>query len=134
MTIRSIQSPSGAVVGDTQSGSARISASRTVTRWRTDPRGGTGFPVTIWLNGIETAAPDSGPTTQLSASQETQRAEDVGHRRTAGRTGLARQQSAYDDALSHDMGAQAVGASGSGHDGILGCQSKSFAFPIRRTR
>ena len=41
---------------------------------------------------------------------------------------------AYDDPLAHDMRAQAVGGSGIGHGGILGCGCNRSAVLVRRTR
>ena len=111
----------GATTRSGNSANARTWASRGVTRNRGDGRGGTGLPETMSAMRIVTGGPpEVGATTQTPSAPGRAHAEDVGHRRPAGRPGLPGQHPPDDHARPDDMRAQALGLSGRRHGQRLG--------------
>ena len=127
---RSSQSPSGSVSRSGQSASARRWAASGVTRCRGEGRGGTGLPDTMSASRIADRVAGLRLHDAHAVAPGRADAEHVGHRRTAGRAGLARQHAAYDDPLADDVGAQPMGFRRGRHDGILGCVVTELVEPI----
>ena len=129
--VRRIQSLRGAVTRSGQSARARRCASPGLARWRTDGRGGTGFPDT--MSAITMDWPS---TTQTPSAQAVHTPSDVGHGRPAAGPGLATQHPSYDDPLAHHVGSEQMVADSPAHlwepvsgsmPGILGCPRYSKA-------
>ena len=111
----------GATTRSGNSANARTWASRGVTRNRGEGRGGTGLPETMSAMRIVTGGPpEDGRDHAHAVAPGRAHAEDVGHRRPAGRAGLPGQHPPDDHPRPDDMRAQALGLSGRRHAQRLG--------------